>query len=219
MHEAMTAIDVATAKPAATVTIVSDVLLYREGLMASLGGTGVIQVIDSVAGQDALPVIVNGQPDAVLLDGAMPSCLQLARQIRTAAPRSKIVGFAISGGADRMADCAESGIAAFVDCDGNVDDLVRSISNALSGELACSPQLSAALCERLARLSSGFNKSAALTRREHEIAALIGLGCSNKEIANDLKIGPSTVKNHVHNILEKMNVKRRSAVVTRMTRM
>jgi DNA-binding CsgD family transcriptional regulator len=52
-----------------------------------------------------------------------------------------------------------------------------------------------------------------LTRREREIAALIGEGLSNKEIAIDLRIGPSTVKNHIHNILEKLNVRRRAAIV------
>ena len=69
------------------------------------------------------------------------------------------------------------------------------------------------LCERLARLSVGTTKAAPLTRREREIAVLIAEGLSNKEIARDLRIGASTVKNHVHSILEKLNVRRRSAIV------
>jgi DNA-binding NarL/FixJ family response regulator len=77
--------------------------------------------------------------------------------------------------------------------------------------------VSALMCERLARLSSGGQQPEALTRREREVAVLIGEGLSNKEIAKDLSIGPSTVKNHVHNILEKLRVRRRSAVLHQLS--
>lgn len=222
MREAMTAIvrhdDAQPATPVATVTIVSDVLLYRDGLSASLAVYPTISVNDSVAGDDALQSIAANSPDVVLLDGSMEDCLELARRIRASHPNIKLVGFAISGGTERMADCAESGIAAFVDCNGNVDDLVASVSDALAGRLSCSPALSATLCKRLARISAGSAKSLSLTRREQEIAALVGRGLSNKEIAIDLNIGASTVKNHVHSILEKLGVRRRSAIVSRLDR-
>jgi two-component system, NarL family, nitrate/nitrite response regulator NarL len=63
----------------------------------------------------------------------------------------------------------------------------------------------------------GSTKSAILTRREREIAVLIGQGLSNKEIAIDLRIGAATVKNHVHSILEKLDVRRRSAIVHQLS--
>ena len=89
--------------------------------------------------------------------------------------------------------------------------------SAIDGRLTCSPEVSALMCERLARLSTGKSPQPdALTGREREIAALIGHGLSNKEIANDLRIGVSTVKNHVHSILEKLNVRRRSAIVRQL---
>jgi DNA-binding NarL/FixJ family response regulator len=188
--------------------------LYREGLAASLGRDGRLDVIDLVGGKEALARVLESLPDIVLLDGAMAHCLPLARRIRAEWPNARIVGFGISGGADQLVACAESGLAAFVDCNGSVSELVEAVQGALKGELACSPQVSALLCERLASLANagGLGRET-LTRREREIAALIGEGLSNKEIAIDLRIGPSTVKNHIHNILEKLNVRRRAAIV------
>ena len=200
-----------------TVSIVSDVLLYREGLAASLVRDGRLRVLDLVSGADALPAVSRTRPDALLLDGAMTDCLDHARRLRASVPGLLIVGFGISGGADCLVDCAESGLAAFVDANGNVDELVEAVRGALNGELACSPRVAALMCERLARRASGTRPSMILTRREGEIATLIGQGLSNKEIAKDLRIGPSTVKNHVHSILEKLNVRRRSAIVHQLS--
>ncbi len=207
----------ASTRMSPTVTIVSDVLLYREGLAASLIRHGRVKVLDIVTSADALPVISRNIPDALLLDGAANDCLQLARKIRVLVPAVRIVGFGISGGADRFVDCAESGLVAFVDSGGSVGELVNAVFAALNGELDCSPKVSALMCERLARLAIGSAKAAALTRREQEIAVLIGQGLSNKEIAIDLRIGASTVKNHVHSILEKLHVRRRSAIVHQLS--
>ena len=206
-----------SALPRPKIVIVSDVLLYREGLAASLARDGRLEVTDLVTSPDALPAISRDCPDVVLLDGAISDCLGLARRIRANLSGILLVGFGISGGADRMVDCAESGLAAFIDCNGNVDQLVEAVVAALRGELACSPVVAALMCERLASLSqSGSHHVSVLTRREREVAALIGQGLSNKEIASDLRIGPATVKNHVHSILEKLNVKRRSAIVQQL---
>jgi DNA-binding NarL/FixJ family response regulator len=202
------------AAPLPGVTIVSDVLLYREGLAASLSRDGRLHVLDVVESHDALPAVSASRPDAILLDGGMDDCLSLARVLRANLPEARIVGFGICGGADRLVDCAESGLAAFVDSSSSVGELVAAVLNALNGELSCSPRVSALLCERLARLSAGRSlQSAPLTVRERQVATLIGQGLSNKEIARDLRIGASTVKNHVHSILEKLNVRRRSAIV------
>jgi DNA-binding NarL/FixJ family response regulator len=124
-----------------------------------------------------------------------------------------LVGFGIAGGAEEVLACAEAGVTAFVDSNGTVHELVGAVESALRGELLCSPRITALLCDRLASLAGTRNEmTEPLTRREREIAALIAEGLSNKEIASDLRIGPATVKNHVHNILEKLKVRRRAAV-------
>jgi DNA-binding NarL/FixJ family response regulator len=74
------------------------------------------------------------------------------------------------------------------------------------------------LCNRLARLANRESQPHhSLTPRELEIAGMIAEGLSNKEIAKGLHIGPTTVKNHVHNILDKLNVRRRAAIANRVS--
>jgi len=194
------------------VVVVSDVLLYRQGLEASLARDGRVEVVEVAASNHALAAISKRSPDIVLLDGAATECRALARILRAQLPKIPLVGFGISGGADRLVDCAQCGFAAFVDSRASAVDLANAALGALRGELDCSPEVSALLCERLAHYATAGREPESLTRREREIALLIGEGLSNKEIAKDLKIGPSTVKNHVHNILDKLRVRRRSAI-------
>jgi DNA-binding NarL/FixJ family response regulator len=83
---------------------------------------------------------------------------------------------------------------------------------ALKGELRCSPRTAALLFSRLATLSAERPTEDAvtvLTPREREIAVLIACNLTNKEIARRLRLCPATVKNHVHNILQKLNIHRR----------
>lgn len=204
----------ASSKPRAI--IVSDVVLYREGLAAGLLRDGRLAVLELVGTADVAPAIARNAPDVILLDGAIDDYLDLARKIRASSPGARIVGFGITGGADQLVECAEHGLANFVGSTASLDELLEAVLAALRDEAAFSPHISALICKRLATLASTTKRSLALTRREREIAVLIGQGLSNKEIAIDLRIGPSTVKNHVHNILEKLNVRRRSAIVQQL---
>jgi DNA-binding NarL/FixJ family response regulator len=123
-----------------------------------------------------------------------------------------IISFGVASHDEALA-CAEVGISAFVGADGTIDDLAQAALLALEGKAVVSPTLAALLVQRIAALSEAHSPpNAALTRREQEIARLIDHGLSNKEIAGSLKISPATVKNHVHTILEKLNVSRRNAI-------
>jgi len=199
------------------VVIVSNVLLYREGLVASLARDGRLHVVAALSAPDALVALATVPADALLLDASMPNGLGLARELRASYPAMRLIGFGIAGSAASLLACAEAGLAAFVDRNGTVDALVNAVQSALRGELTCSPQVTAMMCDRLASLAGIRSETAEpLTRREREVAALIGEGLSNKEIAIDLRIGPATVKNHVHNILDKLNVRRRAAIAGRL---
>lgn len=202
---------------AARVIIASDVLLYREGLAASLARDGRLEVAAAIGGAEVLGAVARLEPAAVLVDASAEEGLALARALHEACPSVRLVGFGISGGGAGVIACAEAGLTAFVDRDGTIDALVEAVVGALRGELSCSPRIAAMMCDRLASLA-GARPAAAepLTRREREVAALIAEGLSNKEIAIDLRIGPATVKNHVHNILDKLRVRRRAAIVTRL---
>jgi DNA-binding NarL/FixJ family response regulator len=201
------------------VVVASDVLLYREGLASSLAADGRLAVVATVGASDALEAISRFDPEAALIDASAPEGLPLARAVRGRFPECRLVGFGLSGGAPAIVAGAESGLVAFVDRDGTIGSLVEAVFASLRGEVSFSPKTAALICERLACLSGEpAGESGALTRREREVAQRVADGLSNKEIAIDLRIGPATVKNHVHNILEKLHVRRRAAVADRLHR-
>jgi len=197
--------------------ILSDVRLYREGLAWTLSQRPDIDVIGAAAPSPAIFVeISQSAATVVLLDVAMPRALSFPREIVRLTPRIKVIAFAVSQADHELMAYAEAGIVGYVPRDSTVDELVMSIRNALRGELVCSPRLAGLLYERVAALSHTRQqpcKQRALTRREREIMDLIQRGQSNKEIARSLRIEPATVKNHVHNILEKLQVSRRGEAV------
>jgi len=203
--------------PAANrVFILSDVRLYREGLAWSLSQRPEIEMVGAAAPSGGgLAEAVSSTPTAVLVDFAMPEVLNLSKALNRLIPGVKVIAFAASEVDDDLLVCAEAGIVGFVTPDASIDDLVDAIRKTLRGEILCSARMTGLLFQRLATLSEATqvpSKMRPLTRREYEIAELINKGMSNKEIARLLRIASATVKNHVHNILEKLQVSRRGAV-------
>ena len=197
------------------VFVLSDVRLYREGLAWSLSQRPEVEVI-GVAAPNAggLAEAVSSAPAAVLLDFAMPEVLSFPKTLNRLIPGVKVIAFAASEVDDELLACAEAGIAGFVTPDASVDDLVDAIRKALRGEVLCSARMTGLLFQRVAELSEATQMPCnmrPLTRRECEIAELVNKGMSNKQIARSLRIASATVKNHVHNILEKLQVSRRGA--------
>jgi DNA-binding NarL/FixJ family response regulator len=96
--------------------------------------------------------------------------------------------------------------------DGSLDDLVAIVQSVARGETLCSPRVAAILFKQVAVLASERQSrilSVHLTTREREIVDLIDRGLSNKQISHQLSVEVRTVKTHVHNILEKLQVHRR----------
>jgi DNA-binding NarL/FixJ family response regulator len=197
------------------IIVVSDTRLYCEGLALSLARVDrivVVGVADSVA--SALACIEEKNPDVTLLDFAMHDALKLPHAIAAARMRVKVVAFSVAETEDEVCECAEAGIAGYVARNGSKEDLVAAIENAVRGEVLCSPRVAASLFRRLAarvQTARQQHPEPRLTGREEDIVALIDRGLSNKEIARQLKISLPTVKNHVHDILEKLQVRRRGA--------
>jgi DNA-binding NarL/FixJ family response regulator len=197
------------------IIIVSDARLYREGLALSLARVDrvvVVGVADTVAA--VLTCIQEKNPDVALLDFAMPDALALPKAIVAAQIPVKVVAFSVAETEDEICECAEAGIAGYVGRNGSKEDLIAAVENAVRDEVLCSPRVAASLFRRLAahvQTTRQRPAEAALTSREQDIIALIDRGLSNKEIARQLNISLPTVKNHVHNILEKLQVRRRGA--------
>jgi two-component system, NarL family, nitrate/nitrite response regulator NarL len=210
----------ASPRPPISVAVVADVRLYREGLSASLASRNGLVVVGSAASlETAITIAATTRPDVVVLDMATRESLEIARGIMTARPATRVIAFAVEEDDHVILSCAEAGVAAWVACEGSVDDLVVAIHRAVRNELVCSPSLTATLFRRVASLAHGAptpTPKAQLTGRERQVVALIDRGLSNKEIAQRLHLEIATVKNHVHNILEKLRVSRRGEVAARL---
>jgi DNA-binding NarL/FixJ family response regulator len=108
---------------------------------------------------------------------------------------------------------AEAGVVGFIGRDATMNDLYAALQTAIRGGVPCSPQVAKVICQRLstiARPGATTNQQECLTRRESEIVNLLREGLSNKEIAARLCVATSTVKNHVHSLMMKLGVHRRT---------
>ena len=199
--------------------VVSDVLLYREGLSHQCHDNGQLDFIGSgPPTEETLQLLERIPPDAVILDLAMRDSIGFAEQIRDRVPRAKIVAFAVSNLDHRVVACAQAGICGYVPKDGTAVDIVTAVSHAVRDEFHCSPKVAAMLLAQLAALAPEATadrprRVPELTPREQQILGQIGQGLSNKEIARLLGISSATVKNHVHHLLDKLSVHRRTQAV------
>jgi two-component system nitrate/nitrite response regulator NarL len=203
-------------RPTIRVFVVSDVRFYREGLERVLASKGQLVVLGTAAGTSAgLQLVAELRPDVVLLDTTMAEAVWTAQQLAVTTPATKIVALAVPEAEGDLIALIEAGVLGYVTREQTLDEVVAAIISVAHEETACSPQVRTLVVKRVRSLASEFRPGvkARLTRREGEILDLIARGLSNKEIAHELNIERATVKNHVHNILEKLQVRTRAAAV------
>jgi two-component system, NarL family, nitrate/nitrite response regulator NarL len=153
-----------------------------------------------------------------LLDARMPEGAAAVRRALDVAPGMRIIVSAVSETEDDIVAWAEAGVIGYIPRTTPLDDFLRLIMDIHSGEQVCSGRVAAGLLRRIAHGASagtrrdGFLATPALTRRERQAAELIKSGLSDKEIARRLNISLATTKSHVHNLLGKLNARRRSEV-------
>lgn len=194
--------------------------LWREGMVAVLSGRCDVEVLGA-AGlvEDLLERRrVEDGPVVVLLEVA-PGLAPAIRRLAAARPGWRTVLFGSADAEAEIPHLATAGIAGWVSLAEGIDDLVEHLHAARRGEARLPPGVAGALLRHIARVSSHAEPGGAsrgLTRREREVAALLEQGLSDREIAAHLSIALSTVKQHVHNILEKLGVRRRGEAVHRL---
>ncbi|HEY7395615.1 MAG TPA: response regulator transcription factor [Gemmatimonadaceae bacterium] len=204
-----------------TLVIASDVRLYNEGIRELLVKRGGFEITASVTrADDAIRVVAERPPMVVLLDQGMPCSLEALKAIRTANDRVGVIALGVPEQEDCLLDWAEAGVAGFVSREASGAELVTTIESAVRGELVCSPRFSGTLLRQLARRAALDTPAPtrSLTAREIEVLRLIAANLSNKEIARRLGISMATVKNHVHNLLDKLNVRHRAEAVASLHR-
>jgi two-component system, NarL family, nitrate/nitrite response regulator NarL len=200
--------------------IVAEVALYRIGLAEVIAHCDRVEVVGTASSaSESLAQAMTLRPDVLLLDVSLTDGPQAVGLLTAALPELRVVALAVRDAAHEVIPCIEAGACGFVTRDASVEDLVAAVESAARGEAVFSPRMAASLLRRLATLAAETRPPPdlfRLTRRELEIVRLMADGLSNKEIAGRLQIELPTVKNHVHNVFEKLDVHRRSEVVARL---
>jgi two-component system, NarL family, nitrate/nitrite response regulator NarL len=156
--------------------------------------------------------------DVVLLDARIPNGTAELRRALDIAPGMRVVVSAISETEDDVVAWAEAGAIGYIPSSTPLSDIVRLIAEIHSGKQMCSGRVAAGLLRRIAQTSRpnrgrvGPPALPVLTTRERQIAELIKVGLSDKEIARRLNISVATTKWHVHNVLGKLDLRRRRQV-------
>lgn len=198
------------------ILIATDVRLYSEGLEAVLESQDGFDVAGTVrTAAKVLDRCLELDPDILVLDPAMPDSRSVTRLVFDSKMRVRVIVVGLGQTESEVVLWARQGAAAFVTRESDLDELVETIRAVARGEWSCSPTAMRALLRHMARQARGFarpKRVSYLTQRESEVSELVGRGLSNKEIASELGITVATVKNHVHNILTKLDLRRRGEV-------
>jgi two-component system nitrate/nitrite response regulator NarL len=199
-----------------SVLVVAAAQLQREALALLVARHPRLCAVGTAGGDAIAAVVEELAPDLVLVEvtAAQPA---LVRAIAPAAARAKVVALGPADDGPLIAACAEAGVSGYADVDGTLGELAEVIASVARDELVCSPALASTLLRHVGVLarSATSTPSTHLTSRELEVMALVDEGLSNKQIAARLHIQLATVKNHVHNILEKLHVSGRAAAAAR----
>jgi two-component system, NarL family, nitrate/nitrite response regulator NarL len=200
------------------VLMVTDIRLFGDGLEEVLRHRSGMTVVGSTSDlSEALRQAGELQPDVALVDVRMPQSLPAVQALTRLFPATKVIVLGVREVEDEVLECAEAGAAGFVSMQCSVDELILSIESSTRGELACSPRMASVLLghvRTLALAQVSPRGRPALTGRELQILRLLDRHLTNKEIARQLGIEVATVKNHVHRLLEKLQVHRRMDAVT-----
>jgi DNA-binding NarL/FixJ family response regulator len=202
------------------ILIVDDHILFREGLVSMLSNYPEISVVGEAATvRGAIEKSIELHPDLVLLDISLPdgSGIDALGGILVRRPDTKIVMLTINETDDLLISAIRNGAAGYLLKNIPISKLVKILHGVVNGEAALSRKMTARIMEEFSQvgktqqfIAQNVNsQSALLTTRESEILQLLGNGATNQEIAERLVISVNTVKVHVHNILEKLDLRNR----------
>jgi len=197
------------------VVIVDDHDLFRTGLRNLLEEQGVQIIGEAASGTEAVRIVRELAPDVVVMDLNMPGMggVDATRHITAIAPLTKVVMLTISEEDSDVMDAILAGACGYLLKDSSIQDLMAGIRAASLGESLISPNIAAKVLQRVRATSTqpeiANTIRAELSDREIEVLKLIANGKDNAVIAGELHISPKTVKNHISNILMKLQIDNR----------
>ncbi|MDN5795577.1 MAG: response regulator transcription factor [Intrasporangium sp.] len=207
----------ATSSECIRVLIVDDHALYRRGLQTILGTEDGIEVVGEAAdGVEAVEMAEETLPDVVLMDVGMPrrGGIEACRAIRDRVPSARILMLTSSDDEAHLFDAVRAGANGYLLKDVPPEEVADGIRGVHHGQALISPMMAAKLLTEFASLSEPDVVPAPtpglevprLTKRELDILGRVARGRLNREIARELFISENTVRNHIRNILDKLQM-------------
>ena len=212
----------AHAEPIRTM-IVDDHALFRRGLEMVLEGEPDIDLVGQASdGEEAVEKAAESLPDIVLMDIRMPRSngIEACRAMKEAAPSAKIIILTISDEEEDLFEAIRAGASGYLLKDIPLDEVADTVRAVHGGQSLINPSMAGKLLTEFATLARRDGEERAeevpaprLTEREMQVLKLVARGMNNRDIAKELFISENTVKNHVRNILEKLQIHSRMEAV------
>ncbi|MCW2757567.1 MAG: DNA-binding response regulator [Nocardioidaceae bacterium] len=201
------------------VVVVDDQELFRRGLIMLLGVEPDIEVVGEAGdGVSAAELVASVVPDIVLLDVRMPkrTGLEACIEIKQLVPSARIIMLTVSDEEADLYEAVKNGASGYLLKDSSIDEVAQAVRVVAEGQSLISPSMAVKLLsefKEMARTDKESVPTPKLTDRELEVLKLVATGQNNREVAKQLFISENTVKNHVRNILEKLQLHSRMEAV------
>ena len=205
------------------VLLVEDHALFRQGLRELLETAGLSVVGEAADGVNAVRLARELEPDVVIMDLHMPRMdgIDATTEITSGDKPPVVLVLTVSTTDDDVLDAIAAGAAGYLLKDADADELVAAVRAAFEGRAPIAPAVAGAVLQRVREQSVAIDQPddlLALSERETQILRLVARGHDNTEIAQELYLSPSTVKNHVSSILDKLGVDSRVQAAVRAAR-
>lgn len=202
------------------VLLFEDNRLLREGIAALLEGREGIQLLAAPTGHDGSTAFIRRlKPDVILLDVSLRgrNSLHMVETISREVPKAGVIVMDMAPAGGDILHYIKAGACGFVLKDAPAEEFLRTLTTVAAGGKVLPPLLSGSVFTEIVDHAiraggKGMKTALRMTKREHEVLALISDGLTNKQIAVRLRITPYTVKSHVHNIMEKLTLHTRLEV-------
>ena len=194
---------------AVKIMITDDHSMIREGLKSLLELDGDIEVIaEAENGEECLQKLLTVKPDVLLLDINMPKMngLEVLKSLKDAKSKVKVLVLTVHNETEYLMKAVEIGINGYVLKDSESAELKKAIFTIYDGENYIQPSLIPALNSKMIEKNEDEIKLESLTKRELQVLKELAVGKFNRDIAKEMEISESTVKNHISSIFKKLDV-------------
>ncbi len=205
------------------VLIVDDHSLVRSGIASLLSANDIEVIGEASNGFEAVEMTLALKPDIVLMDIKMPGCsgIQATQIIKGQMPETRIIMVTAFDDDEDLFEAMKHGAAGYVLKNVKAEEFINLLASVMRGDVAVSPFIASKIVEELFRNPKRLQPTSCvneLTSREEEVLSLVAGGATNKEIANTLSISDNTVKYHLRNIMDKLQLKNRAQMAVYATK-